>query len=98
MARILYLSFPDGRITGGQKMILRHVQALRDLGFEARLWVRGPGQLPPGAAPDVPVEAGTAFQAEDVLVIPEDAKNALAAAAGFPQQTVVFCQGHIKLA
>ncbi|RAK57223.1 glycosyltransferase [Phenylobacterium deserti] len=98
MARILYLSFPDGRLTGGQKMILRHVQTLRELGFDARLWLGPSGRLPEGATATVPVEPATPFQADDVLVIPEDAKNALAAAAGFPQRTVVFCQGHIKFA
>jgi hypothetical protein len=35
MRRITYLSWPAGEITGGIKMAFRHVETLREKGFDA---------------------------------------------------------------
>ena len=46
MARIVYLGFPNGGISGGQKVSLRHVEALRGLGFDAVFWTNAASRLP----------------------------------------------------
>ena len=98
MSRIVYLGFPTGDVAGGQKMILRHVETLRDLGFDAVFWRRPDNVMPAWAAYSGPVEAGTPFRSDDLLVIPSDAPNALRQAAGFPQPVVVFCQNQFSFA
>ena len=98
MSRIVYLGFPDGRIAGGQKMILRHVETLQALGFQAVFWTNAAGRLPTWLSYDAPVEVGTAFRPDDILVLPEDAPNAIAAAAGMPQRALIFCQNHFTFA
>lgn len=98
MSRIVYLAFPaGGKITGGQKMILRHVETLRELGFDAVLWLPQDAQPPPGLDHHCPVESGTNFRHGDVLVLPEDARNAIREAATFPLRSVIFCQSHLNL-
>ncbi|MCR5878440.1 glycosyltransferase [Phenylobacterium sp. J367] len=99
MTRIVYLGFPQGEVTGGQKMILRHVETLRDLGFDAIAW-NNPENVPaPGLDHRAPVEVGTAFRAADILVVPDDAPRALAQASQMVRKrSVVFCQSAISLA
>jgi glycosyltransferase involved in cell wall biosynthesis len=98
MSRIVYLGFPTGEIAGGQKMALRHVEALRDLGFEAVFWRLADNVMPTWIDHRAPVEVGTKFRPEDILVVPGDAPNALARVAEMPsQQVVVFCQSWISL-
>jgi hypothetical protein len=98
MSRIVYLAFPAGeKITGGQKMIVRHVETLRELGFDAVL--RLPHDAEPHAWLDYrcPVEKGSGFAPDDVLVLPEDAATAIRQAANWPMRCVVFCQSHLNL-
>jgi hypothetical protein len=45
MRRIVYLSWPAQQISGGIKMAFRHVEALRDAGYEA--YVATPDAQPP---------------------------------------------------
>lgn len=98
MSRIVYLGFPNGEVAGGQKMILRHVETLRDLGFEAVVWQGPSNVMPPVFAHRAPVEVGTPFRADDVLVVPSDAPNALRQAADFPQRVIVNCQNQFAFA
>jgi hypothetical protein len=98
MARIVYLAFPTGAVAGGQKMILRHVETLRDLGFEAVCWLGASAVLPAVFPHHAPVEVATPFRADDVLVVPSDAPNAIATLAGLPQRSLVFCQNHFSFA
>jgi glycosyltransferase involved in cell wall biosynthesis len=98
LSRIVYLGFPTGEIAGGQKMALRHVEALRDLGFEAVFWRLGDNIMPTWIAHRAPVEVGTKFRPDDVLVVPGDAPNALAHVAKLTAQpAVIFCQSWISL-
>lgn len=79
-------------------MILRHVETLRELGFEATGWTNGKGQMPQWLDHRAPVEVETRFRRDDILVIPEDSPNALRTVAGMPHRAVVFCQNHFSLA
>jgi hypothetical protein len=98
MGRIVYLTFPTGAVSGGQKMILRHVEALRDLGFEAVVWRRPNGVIPTWLDHRAPVETGTSFRPGDVLVVPVDAPNALRQLRAGPNPMVVFCQNQFTMA
>lgn len=81
-----------GRPTGGNKVAFRHVEALNALGYDAV--VRQLGGLPPAwfehtarwelsnGRPDP----------DDILVVPEDAAELMAALAAWPNRKVVFCQ------
>ena len=77
MPRIVYYGFPTGRIQGGMKMILRHVETLRDLGFDAVFATSPEAVMPEWLDHRAPVHRAFPVQRGDVLVIPEDAANAL---------------------
>jgi hypothetical protein len=98
MSRIVYLGFPTGQVAGGQKMILRHVETLRALGFEAVFWRNAANVMPRWTSYEGPVEVGTDFRPDDILVVPDDAPNAIAHAAGLPLRAVIFCQNQFTLA
>lgn len=96
--RIVYYCFPTGRAHGGVKMVLRHVETLRELGFDAVCQL-GPENAPPTWLEHAaPVMAAEPIRPDDILVLPEDATQALQAAAATPHQKVVFCQGQFLLA
>lgn len=95
--RIVYLSFPTGQVAGGQKIIARHVETLRDLGFNA-VWWRPAEVALPWLEHSAPVEVGTPFQKGDIAVLPADAPNAIRDIASAASRVFVFCQGHITFA
>jgi glycosyltransferase involved in cell wall biosynthesis len=75
MPRLLYFAFPTGRLLGGHKMILRHVEALQTLGFNA-VCVMGPKNvLPPWVEHRVPILTQFEFHRDDVIVLPDDAQD-----------------------
>lgn len=92
MKPITYLSWPAREITGGIKMVFRHVEALRSLGFEAI--VASPDGASPGwfptLAPVVPVSE--LKPGDDVLVFPENHAELLNRFAAWPNRKAVFCQ------
>lgn len=93
MPRIVYYGFPTGRIQGGMKMILRHVETLRDLGFDAVFATTPEAVMPEWLDHRAPVHRAFPVQRGDVLVIPEDAANALGQAMRRdPERTIVFTQ------
>jgi hypothetical protein len=98
MSRIVYLGFPTGEVAGGQKMILRHVETLRELGFEAVFWRGERNQMPEWLDHRAPVEVATRFLPDDLLVLPSDAPNAIRHIARLPNPTVVFCQNQYSFA
>lgn len=97
MARIVYLSFPTGAVSGGQKMSLRHVETLCDLGFEAVFWHNADNVLPTWLDHRAPVEVSTHFRPDDILVVPCDAANAMRVVASRPNPAVVLCQAQVSL-
>jgi hypothetical protein len=98
MARIVYLVFSRGGLSGGHKIILRHVEALRDLGFSAIARTGPINKLPTWFEHRAPVEVGTPFKDDDVLVVPSDALPVLAQAVDFKQRVVVFVQSLFDVA
>lgn len=98
MARIVYLGFPTDAITGGQKVIFRHVEALRALGFDAVFWTNESGVIPTWFQHVAPIEVATRFNEDDILVVPSDAPNAIRTLATLPNRQIVFCQNHFTFA
>jgi glycosyltransferase involved in cell wall biosynthesis len=95
MSRIVYLSpFSRSEITGGVKVAFRHVEMLRDLGFDA--YVHSPDGPPVWLATRAPLYAGPdpAADAGNVLVFPEVLNGPLAqlARAKTPARKVMLCQ------
>jgi hypothetical protein len=90
--RIVYLSWPAGEITGGIKMVFRHVEVLREAGFDAV--VATADAVPPAwfqsTAPVINLNA--VVNGEDVLVFPENHHALLNAYAAWRNRKIVFCQ------
>jgi hypothetical protein len=98
MARIVYLAFPIRGIYGGQKMIIRHVETLRELGFDAVWWNNTQGRPPTWFEFDVPREVNRPFRPDDILVVPSDAPTALATLAAGDHRVIVFEQNQFSFA
>ncbi|HEX2559108.1 glycosyltransferase [Phenylobacterium sp.] len=90
------MSFPVRGATGGQKMICRHVETLRDLGFDAI--VRRNVEVEDNFPHHAPVEINTPFHPDDVVVLPTDARNIVPQAAALKNRVIMFCQGHLEFA
>ena len=73
MPRIVYLLLSEGGIAGGHKMILRHVETLRDLGFNAVCYIGTGSKVPGWFDHDAPLELGTPVRPDDIVVLPDDA-------------------------
>lgn len=95
MARILYILSSGGGLTGGQKMIVRHVEALCELGFDAACYVtnKEPGLIEHSA----PVVNGRVAP-EDIVVVADDAQATLQQCAAAPWRSVVFVQNPYHMA
>lgn len=98
MGRILYLLLSGPRLTGGQKMTVRHVETLRELGFDAACVLGAGGAPPVGLRHRAPILAGVDTRPDDILVLPEDAPNAMRQFVGRPERVVVFAQALYGLA
>jgi glycosyltransferase involved in cell wall biosynthesis len=92
MPRIVYVLMSDGGIAGGHKMILRHVETLRDLGFDAVCYIGAQSKTPAWLSHKVPLELGTPVRPDDILVIPDDATEALGLTQKTQLRTVIFSQ------
>ncbi len=91
-ARIVYLSWPAGEISGGIKMAFAHVEALQAAGLKATV-ATADGKPPEWfetTAP--PIDLSPIRQGEDVLVFPENHHALLAQFAPWPNRKIVFCQ------
>ena len=98
MVRIVYVGFPNGGVSGGQKMLLRHVEALQKMGFNAVYWTSRSCRLPEWLKYDAPVEWGTPLLDDDIIVLPEDAPQAIASIGSRYRRVLVFCQNHYYMA
>ena len=93
MTRIAYFTFPvNKKITGGIKTIFRHVEALREAGFEAVVFSADTA-TPTWFETDVPIlPAEEVRRDEDILVIPEDANAAFERFEDWRNRKILFCQ------
>jgi hypothetical protein len=97
MQRIIYLSWPTREITGGIKMIFRHVETLRAAGGNAFV-ATADGCAPTWfdtTAPMLPLADLAA--SDDVLVFPENHQALLEEFAARPNRKVVFCQSYSQV-
>jgi hypothetical protein len=93
MPRILYLLFTDGTSAqGGHKMIIRHVETLRELGFNAYLYLGRGSVMPPWLEHRAPVEHATPVLDDDIVVMPDDAQTTMGQAGRRGLRAVVLSQ------
>jgi hypothetical protein len=91
--RIVYVHLSNAEIAGGQKMAVRHVETLSELGFDAVLSVDAGVQLPAWFRHRAPVTFGEPIREDDVIVVPEDGPAAVPAVlASKAARVVVLCQ------
>jgi hypothetical protein len=84
--------------TGGHKMILRHVEALVQIGFDAVAYVAKGEPEPRWFQHSAPIVNGGVLNDDDILVIPEDAISILKGMARSLHKKIVFCQNHFYAA
>ena len=90
--RIVYLSWPATEITGGIKLVFRHVEILREAGFDAVVATPG-GEPPQWLETTAPLlDVAQVGQEDDVLAFPENHAGLLRDFAERPNRKVVFCQ------
>lgn len=94
--RIVYLSWPAGEISGGIKMVYRHVEVLRAAGFNAVV-ATPDGVVPHWFETSVPTTALNKFSSQDVLVFPENHPGMLETCLEWKCLKVVFCQNQFMV-
>ena len=91
--RIVYVHLHNPEIAGGQKMAVRHVETLNELGFDAVYSADAGGALPNWFETCAPVTYGEPLREDDIVVVPEDGPTALQAVFASPAaRVVVLCQ------
>jgi hypothetical protein len=98
MPRIVYVVSSGGALQGGHKIMVRHVEALHDLGFDATCYVPPNLTKPDWFSYDAPMELGTRLRADDIIVLPEDAAGAFPPRAKSSQRTIVMMQNQYYFA
>ena len=98
MPRILYIALSTGGLAGGHKMIFRHVETLRDLGFSAALFVGGGRVVPTWFEHAAHLEETPNVQPGDVVVVPDDAPGTMRNILAMPVRMVIFSQCHSTFA
>jgi hypothetical protein len=79
-------------------MIIRHVETLRDLGFDAVCYIGVQSKVPAWFEHKAPLELGTPVRPDDIVVVPDDADEALVTCATAPFRTLVFSQNPYNFA
>lgn len=99
MTRIVYGIYCAGGLQGGHKMILRHVETLRDLGFDAVAYTGERNTIPTWFDHRAPIIVGDNVRpGHDIFVLPDDAFLALKTLATAPIRTLVMVQNHFNYA
>lgn len=98
MPRIVYLLLSAGGIAGGHKMAVRHVETLRELGFDAICYIGVEGKAPSWLTYKAPLEFGSPVKPDDILVLPDDADTALRTTLDSDLRTMVFSQNPFNFA
>lgn len=92
MPRIVYCAVPSGGVSGGVKMALRHVETLRDLGFDAHLTIGTQSQAPAWLDHRVAIQTAMSFAADDVIVLADDMHDSIRRSYALSQKLVIFSQ------
>lgn len=97
MGRILYLLQSDGGVSGGHKMMVRHVEALAELGFDAAVLAGAPDRVPRWFAHTAPVHISETVAPDDVVVVADDAPGPLDVARQLGVRCVIISQAFSSL-
>ncbi|WP_374468366.1 glycosyltransferase [Phenylobacterium sp.] len=92
MSRIVYMAVSGGGIAGGHKMIIRHVETLRELGFDAACYTNPKNVVPSWFKHDAPFLIGGGLKSGDIIVVPDDETPALRDLVARRYPVVVFAQ------
>jgi hypothetical protein len=92
MSRIVYVLLSNGGIAGGQKMAIRHVEALNALGFPAVIHLALGSKPPAWLEHRAPLEQGVSVRSDDIVVVPDDSADALRTAHTFHGRVVLLSQ------
>jgi hypothetical protein len=95
MPKIYYVVHSMGGLTGGQKMAVRHVEALRDLGFDAYCYLAN--QAPGGLMHRAPLVKGQ-IAPDTIVVLPDDSEDIFRQCAGKRWRMVIFAQNPYYMA
>lgn len=98
--RVLYFLPDVPKVFGGMNISYRHVDTLRQLGFEASVVHQRAGYRYVAARPGVPVlymDRIGKLRPDDWMVIPETHRSALALARDSQCHKALFCQNHFYL-
>lgn len=95
MSRIAYILLNNAGATGGQKVILRHVEALVELGFNAVCLADESRPPPRWLEHRAPIISSRLMEPDDILVVPDDGAPALGMAAQRDQRSVILCQSSV---
>ena len=99
MSRIVYVHLANPGVAGGQKVAVRHVETLCELGFDAVVLADRGVETPPWFEHRAPVVRGQPPGPDDIVVVPEDGWQALSVIAGSAAgRVVVICQNPYYLA
>ncbi len=95
--RILYVNYDSLEPSGGVKVIYSHVSHLAKNGYPAFVLHNQRGFKLPWLECDVPIlyaEDNLQISQNDIIVIPEDHKEALSVFRNIQARKIVFCQNH----
>lgn len=98
MSRVVYILIGTKGATGGHKMILRHVEALNEMGFDAVAYIPDGAPEPKWLQHNARLQVGGTIHDTDFIVIPEDALAILKRLSNSKHRKVVFCQNHFYAA
>ena len=98
MPRIVYLTVGRPNVTGGQKTIVRHVEALLGLGYDARIAAAGGAQSSPLLRSLPQSFFVQARRDDDIIVVPEDNPEVLRKVVDGKNRIVIFVQSHLYAA
>lgn len=93
MPQINYLLFSTGGgMQGGHKMIVRHVETLRDLGFDAVVYVGHGSKVPDWFEHRAPLVEARPVEGGEIMVAPDDGRRSIRQCADLGLKTVIFSQ------
>lgn len=92
MPRIIYLLQTAGHATGGHKMVVRHVETLRELGFDAHCACSQADKTPSWFEHSLTFDKPGALGADDIVVAADDVPHVLRNLASTPARIIVFAQ------
>lgn len=92
MPRINYLLFSSGGMQGGHKMIVRHVETLRDLGFDAVVYLGRGSVAPTWFEHRAPIVHAEPVTGDDIIVAPDDGRRSIRQCAEMGVRTHILSQ------